>query len=80
MKVEVYERPVRPLVANISNREIEVLENISYGFTTSEIAQRLYLSSHTVVSHRKNLQSKLDARNIAVLVRKAFEYGLLQLG
>ena len=68
------------LLVNISNREIEVLENISYGLTTTEIAQRLYLSTHTVNSHRKNLQSKLDARNIAVLVRKAFEFGLLNLG
>lgn len=63
---------------NVSKRELEVLEWISNGFTTKEIADQLYISNHTVVTHRKKLLEKMCARNTAVLVRKAFEMGILQ--
>lgn len=64
---------------NISTREIEVLEKISFGYTSKEIAQSLYLSHHTIERHRKNLINKLDVKNTAGLVRKGFEYGFLSL-
>ena len=64
---------------NISIREIEVLDQISIGMTTREIAEALYLSRHTIESHRKNLLLKMDAKNTAGLVRRAFESGILQL-
>lgn len=63
----------------ISQREIEVLTNISYGFTVKEIAKKLYLSTNTISSHRKNLCSKLEAANSPNLVRKAFQLGYLSL-
>ena len=64
---------------SISNREIEVLEKISYGLTSKEIARVLYLSPHTIEQHRKNLLSKLDVKNTAGLVRKGFEHGFLSM-
>jgi len=64
---------------SITSREYQVLDQISYGLTTNEIAAKLYLSSHTVMSHRKNLLIKLDARNTAGLIRKAFESGFLTI-
>jgi len=63
----------------ISPREREVLYQISIGYTSHEIAHNLYVSHHTVVTHRKNLMSKMEARNTAVLVRIGFESGLLSL-
>ena len=63
----------------ITPREREVLENISFGYTVKEIANRLYLSSHTIISHKKNLCSKLDAANGPELVRKGFQFGYLSL-
>lgn len=63
----------------ISHREREVLKLISYELTAKEIASRLYLSDHTVISHRKNLMRKLEAKNTAGLVRKGFEQGILRL-
>lgn len=63
----------------ISNREHEVLELISFENTTREIASKLYISHHTVVSHRKNLMAKLGARNTAGLIRRAFEFGVLKV-
>jgi len=67
------------LQRHISTREQEVLEKISFGHTTREIALQLCLSPHTIEQHRKNLLTKLDVRNTAGLVRKGFEYGFLSL-
>ena len=63
----------------ISIREKEVLEKISLGHTTKEIASILFLSPHTIERHRKNLLVKMDAPNTAGLVRLGFEYGFLSL-
>ena len=62
----------------ISQRELEVLNFISMGFTAREIAGQLFLSFHTIESHKKNLMRKLDARNKAHLVRLGFEKCLLE--
>ena len=61
----------------ITNREIEVLSLISFGFSTIEIATSLFISSETVKSHRRNLLQKMEAKNTALLVRRAFEFGLI---
>ena len=62
----------------ISNREKEVLFLIAHEHTSTEIAAKLYVSTHTVISHRKNLLLKMDVKNVAGLVRKGFEKGILQ--
>jgi DNA-binding CsgD family transcriptional regulator len=64
---------------SISQREQQVLELIAFEKTSKEIASDLYISDHTVLSHRKNLLEKLDVKNTAGLVRRAFELGLLHL-
>ena len=61
----------------ITPREIEVLEHISKGMTNHEIAEKMYLSQHTIESHRKNILIKLDAKNTADLIRVAIEKGLI---
>lgn len=63
----------------ISKREQEVLELIAYENNTLEIAQKLFISTHTVVTHRKNLLMKMQVRNSAGLVRKAFEWGIIKV-
>lgn len=63
----------------VSIREKEILKMVSLEHTTKEIAEALYISAHTVISHRKNLMCKLDVKNSAGLVRKAFEQGLLSI-
>ena len=63
----------------ISKREKEVLRLIAHEYTTNEIAGRLFISAHTVVSHRKNLLLKMDVKNVAGLVRKGFESGYLKI-
>ena len=61
----------------MTEREGQILEQISYGRTSQEIANTLYLSPHTVETHRKNIILKMNASNSAHLVRIAFEQGIL---
>ena len=61
----------------ISPREQEVLILLSQGYASREIAATLYLSNHTVNDHRKALMVKLDARNVAQMIRRGFEHNLL---
>lgn len=63
----------------ITSREKEVLFLISEEYTAQEIAKELFVSTHTVISHKKNLLIKLGARNGAGLIRRAFERGILTL-
>lgn len=63
----------------LSDREKEVLELIAYENTNDEIAQKLYISSHTAKTHRKNLLEKMEVKNTAGLVRRGFELGFLQI-
>jgi len=63
--------------SNLTPREIEVLEGVSKGMTTQEIAGLLILSPHTILTHRKHLLRKLEALNTANMIRIAFERGFL---
>ncbi len=65
---------------SISTREYEVLYLLAFELNTREIASKLFISPHTVVSHRKKLLAKLGARNTAGLVRVGFERGYLAIG
>lgn len=62
---------------HISPREYEVLELISNGLITKEIAVRLNISDSTVVTHRKHLISKLNVHNTAELIKEAARYMLI---
>lgn len=64
--------------AELSKRELEVLQLISNELTTKEIAQKLFISENTVETHRKNLITKLNVRNTAGLVRYAIEKKLIE--
>jgi len=61
----------------ISKREVEILTLIAQGFSNKEVSKQLYLSVHTIDSHRKNMLNKFQAKNSADLVRKALEKGLI---
>ncbi len=63
----------------ISNREKQILHLIAYEHTTTEIASLLHIASDTVKSHRKSLLSKIGARNVAGLIRRAIEFDMLPL-
>lgn len=62
----------------LTKRETEILIEITNELTSTEIAEKLYLSPHTVESHRKNLLSKTGARNSVGLVKYAVQAGIIQ--
>lgn len=61
----------------LSRREKEVLQLIVQEHTNQEIADKLFLSLHTVENHRISLLHKLNVKNTAGLVREAVENGLV---
>lgn len=64
-------------VTELSKREKEILQLISQEFTAPEIADKMSISINTVNTHRRNLLSKLNVKNMAGLVKYAIENGLL---
>lgn len=63
----------------LSDREREILCLIAEGKTTPEIASALFLSPHTVQSHRDHIMGKLDLHTQAALIRYAIANGLVEL-
>ncbi|MHA7944261.1 response regulator [Formosa sp. 3Alg 14/1] len=59
----------------LTKREVEVISLIAEEFTTQEIADKLFLSKHTIESYRKNLITKLNVRNLAGLTKYAIKKG-----
>jgi len=64
-------------IPTLSSREKEVLALIADGFTNPQIASKLFLSMHTVDSHRKNLLTKFEVNNTASLIKLASKYNLV---
>jgi len=63
----------------LSQREKEILQLISEGKSSKEIAETLFLSSKTVDSHRKNIMDKLELFTIPDLTKYAIKTGLTSL-
>jgi DNA-binding NarL/FixJ family response regulator len=64
-------------IPRITRREKEILQLIGKGLTTIQIAEQLFISTHTVESHRKNLMEKFGVNNTTSVVKLAAEYKLL---
>lgn len=64
---------------DLTERELEILQLIVEEKTTKEIADQLCLSEKTIETHRGNLMLKLEARNIAGMVRRAIMDGLVKI-
>ena len=62
-----------------SPREKEILQYIADGFTTEEIAKKIFRDKETVRYYRKNLLLKLVAGNTSVMVKKACEQNLVRI-
>lgn len=63
--------------AQISKREKEIIEKLAQGYNTAEIAEMLFISIHTVDTHRRNLLGKLQVSNTVSLVKFATDNGLI---
>jgi two-component system response regulator DesR len=74
--MDVFE-PAQPAQTPLSAREREVVTLIAGGATNREIAERLFLSPHTVKEYASGIYSKLGVRNRAEAVRRAQRLGLI---
>jgi len=70
----------QPHMANrgLSDREMEVLECLAEGKTTSQISSVLFISDNTVKTHVRHILEKLEASNRAEAVSKAMQIGLIR--
>ena len=63
----------------LTARESEIVQCIARGLSTKEIAEKLFLSAHTVTTHRRNICSKLDIHSAAGLTIYAIIHGLVDI-
>lgn len=63
---------------SLSEREMEIFMLVTQGKSTKEIADALFLSTHTVYTHRKNILKKLSCKSAAELINYAYTQGLVE--
>ncbi len=64
---------------NLTNKEIEIIKLLAQGLTTKDIAQKIFISIHTVNTHRKNILSKLNFNNTSELIMYAIKKGIIEI-
>ncbi len=72
--------PERSPIESLSDRELEVFEQIGRGMTTRRIAQNLYLSPKTIETYRENIKTKLNLKNATELTQHAVQWVLENRG
>lgn len=73
------EQRTRQLMANLTRREIEVLQVLGEGLGDKEIASRLFLSTETVKTHMANVLTKLGAESRLQALIVAIRHGIVTL-
>lgn len=63
---------------DLSDREKEILELLSDGLTSSEIADKIALGISTVQTYRRNLLHKFEAKNVSELIKKSVSEGYVR--
>lgn len=63
-------------IEQLTDRELEIFRMIGEGLTGSVIAEKLFLSTHTIDTHRENIKRKLSLSNAAELSQAAFQWRL----
>ena len=61
---------------DLSKRELEVLKLIGDGYTSAEIANKLFIDIRTVDTHRTHIMHKLDLKSLSELIRFAVQFNL----
>lgn len=69
--------PIQETNKELTSREIDVLQLIVKGITNKEIADKLSISLNTVLSHRKNITSKLGIKTVSGLTFYAIMNGII---
>ncbi len=65
---------------NLTARELTILKKVTLGLTNQQIADGLFLSIHTVMTHRKNITKKLGIKTVSGLTVYALMNKLVDMG
>ena len=71
------EEAAKATIDGLTPREYEILVALAGGASNEEIAEKLFISKHTVARHRENLMHKLQLHNRSELVKYAIRKGLI---
>lgn len=77
--VELHEKQEGDSDDELSQRERDILQQVALGKTNKEIANTLFISTHTVITHRKNITRKLGIKTVAGLTVYAILNNLIQM-
>lgn len=82
LRVKLYEHSPAakesPSFQSLTHREQEILQMISYGYSTKDIGELLYISEHTVAEYAQAVLKKLNAKNRPEAVAKGMRIGVIQ--
>ena len=67
------------LTDNLSEREMEVIKCLANGMNSKAIGNELFISEHTVKTHRRNIMHKLRVKTSAELIKLAFERKIIEV-
>lgn len=67
----------QPEGLKLSKKEKDILELLSNGNTTAEIAEKLIASQHTIETYRRNLLLKFEAKNVSELIKISMKEGFI---
>ncbi len=62
---------------SLSSREHEIIQLIAKGLTSKEMSEKLFISYHTINTHRKNILKKLDVKGTPELITYAYAMGVV---
>jgi two-component system, NarL family, nitrate/nitrite response regulator NarL len=63
--------------AHLTNREIEIVQLFEKGLSNNDIAEKLFLSVHTIETHRKNMFRKTETTTLLALIKWAYEHKII---
>ncbi len=67
-----------PMDIRLTTREKEIIRLVGAGLNTHEIGEKLFLSTHTVNTHRKNILAKLEVKNSVGITRFGIQSGIIK--
>ena len=72
-------RKKESIISILSAREITILKHVATGLTNKQIAEKLFLSLHTVTTHRKNIGNKLGIKSVSGLTVYAIVNNIISI-
>lgn len=64
-------------LVELTNREIDIIKHVAQGKTNRQIANDLNISVHTVSTHRKNINKKMNAPNSVIMLELARKHKII---